>query len=391
MSQVLNKRLFAQFYAIFGYCTRSVQNIILTFDKRKKTVLSLINKAKVVTVAGTRPEIIKLADIIPLLREHFEHAFVYTGQHFSQNMKDIFFDGLGIEPDYDFKSNTSNIDTLRDNMLPTLQRISPKYVIVYGDTNSSMAAALAASQIKAQIIHLEAGVRDFDYAVPEEPLRIKIDEMSKYLFAPSQFCATVLTYENVSGSVFLTGNLIVDVCRRFSKLAESVTHQLNRNDIPEEYLLLTLHRPENVDNPVNLKLLCKHLQSVSYKIVFPIHPRTQQTLAKFNIILPPNIVTIDPVGYIDFLYLLRNCRLVLTDSGGLQEECVVLKKPCITLRHTSARWETILLKANILFPPDNQDSLQDIVEVMLATKINRNPYGENVAQKTIDILKQVIM
>ena len=215
--------------------------------------------------------------------------------------------------------------------------------------------------------------------------------MSKYLFAPSQFCATVLTYENVSGSVFLTGNLIVDVCTRFSKLAESVIHQLNKNDIPGEYLLLTLHRPENVDNPVNLKLLCKHLQSVSYKIVFPIHPRTQQTLAKFNISLPPNIVTIDPVGYIDFLYLLRNCRLVLTDSGGLQEESVVLKKPCITLRHTSARWETILLKANILFPPDNQDSLQDIVEVMLATKINRNPYGENVAQKTIDILKKVII
>ena len=150
--------------------------------------------------------------------------------------------------------------------------------------------------------------------------------MSKYLFAPSQFCATVLTYENVSGSVFLTGNLIVDVCTRFSKLAENALHQLNKNDIPEEYLLLTLHRPENVDNPVNLKLLCKHLQSVSYKIVFPIHPRTQQTLAKFNISLPPNIVTIDPVGYIDFLYLLRNCRLVLTDSGGLQEECCRIEK-----------------------------------------------------------------
>jgi UDP-N-acetylglucosamine 2-epimerase len=371
--------------------TTNVKNIILALRNKKKTVLSVNNKAEVVTVAGTRPEIIKLADIIPLLNEHFEHTFVYTGQHFSQNMKDIFFDGLGIEPDHDIKSDTSNIDTLRDNMLPTLQKISPKYVIVYGDTNSSMAAALAASQINAQIIHIEAGVRDFDYAVPEEPLRIKIDEMSKYLFAPSQFCATVLTYENISGDVFLTGNLVVDVCRRFSKLAaQAQHHQFNINDIPQEYLLLTLHRPENVDNPVNLKLLCKHLQSVSYKIVFPIHPRTQQTLAKFKISLPPNIIPINPVGYIDFLYLLMNCRLVLTDSGGLQEETVVLKKPCITLRHTSARWETILLKANILFPPDNQDSLQDIVQTMLATKINRNPYGENVAKKTVDILRQVI-
>jgi UDP-N-acetylglucosamine 2-epimerase len=307
-------------------------------------------------------------------------------------MKDIFFDGLGIEPHYDLKSNTSDIGILRDNMLPTLQRIGPKYVIIYGDTNSSMAAALAASQVNAQIIHIEAGVRDFDYTVPEEPLRIRIDEMSKHLFAPSQFCATVLTYENISGIVYLTGNLIVDVCKRFSKLADNSIHRrYDKNQIPDEYLLLTLHRPENVDNPVILNLLCKHLQSVSYKIVFPIHPRTQQTLRRFNINLPRNIIPIDPVGYIDFLHLLSNCRLVLTDSGGLQEEAVVLRKPCITLRHTSARWETILLKANILFPPDNQDSLQDIVETMLAAKINRNPYGENVAHKTVDILKQVII
>src|SRR5712692_9277 len=138
-------------------------------------------KADIVTVAGTRPEIIKLADIIPLLREQFDHAFVYTGQHYSSNMKDIFFDDLGIQPDYDFKSNRSDINFLKDSMVPTLQRINPKYVIVYGDTNSSMAAALAADQIKSKIIHIEAGIRDFDYAVPEEPLRIKIDEMSQYL------------------------------------------------------------------------------------------------------------------------------------------------------------------------------------------------------------------
>jgi UDP-GlcNAc3NAcA epimerase len=343
---------------------------------------------KVVTVAGTRPEIIKLANIVPLLRKHFEHAFMYTGQHYSPNMKDIFFDNLGIVPDYDFKCNTSDINTLKDSMVPTLQKIDPEYVIVYGDTNSSMAAALAADQINSKIIHIEAGVRDFDYAVPEEPLRIKIDEMSQYLFAPSQFCTTVLTYENINGSVFFTGNLIVDVCRRLSELSKNLPP---RKDIPEEYLLLTIHRPENADNPHNLKQLCKHLQSVKYKIVFPVHPRTRQNLMKYNIQLPSNIVPIEAVGYVDFLSLLEGCRLVLTDSGGVQEEAIVLRKPCITLRHTSARWETILLKANILFPPDRQDLLQDIVETMLAAKITRNPYGENVANKTVDILKQVIV
>jgi UDP-N-acetylglucosamine 2-epimerase len=340
-----------------------------------------------VTVAGTRPEIIKLADIIPLLRKHFEHAFVYTGQHYSPNMKDIFFDDLGIMPDYDFKCNTSDIETLKNAMVPTLQNISPKYVIVYGDTNSSMAAALAAEQIKSKIIHIEAGVRDFDYAVPEEPLRIKIDEMSQYLFAPSQFCATVLTYERIRGNVYFTGNLISDVCRRLSKHTKDLQ---TRNDIPREFLLLTIHRPENADNPHNLKLISRHLQSVKYKVVFPIHPRTKQNLLKHNIQLPPNVIIIEAVGYVDFLNLLKHCHLVLTDSGGVQEEAILLRKPCITLRHTSARWETILLRANILFPPDREDSLQDIIETMLATKIDRNPYGENVAIKTVQILEQEI-
>jgi UDP-N-acetylglucosamine 2-epimerase len=350
--------------------------------------MNTTKRAEIVTIAGTRPEIIKLADIIPLLRKHFEHAFFYTGQHYSPNMKDIFFDDLGIEPDYDSKCNTSDIDILKDSMVPTLQRISPKYVIVYGDTNSSMAAALAAKEINSKIIHIEAGVRDFDYAVPEEPLRIRIDEMAQYLFAPSQFCATVLTYENISGSVFFTGNLIVDVCRRLSKLTDNLQA---RKDIPEQYLLLTMHRPENADNPLNLKLLSKHLQSVNYKVVFPVHPRTKESLKKYNIQLPTNVVLIEALGYVEFLYLLKNCLLVLTDSGGLQEEAIILGKPCITLRHTSARWETILLKANILFPPDRQDSLQDIVETMLAAKISRNPYGENVAQKTVDILKEIVI
>jgi UDP-N-acetylglucosamine 2-epimerase len=344
---------------------------------------------EIVTVAGTRPEIIKLAEIIPLLNKQFSrHSFIYTGQHFSPNMKDIFFEGLNLQPDYDFKCNTSDIDVIKDTMLPTVRKINPKYVIVYGDTNSSMAATLVATQIKSKVIHIEAGVRDFDYAVPEENIRIRIDEMSEYLFAPSELCRSVLSYENISGRVFLSGNLIVDVCKRLSKLADNVRPSI---DIPDEYLLLTMHRPENVDNPVNLRLLNEHFRNVKYKIVFPIHPRTRQNLAKYDIQLSPNIIPIEPASYIDFLYLLRNCRLVLTDSGGVQEEAIVLKKPCITLRHTSARWETILLKANILYPPDRQDSLQDIVDMMLRSKINRNPYGENVASKIVNILREAIL
>jgi UDP-N-acetylglucosamine 2-epimerase len=157
-----------------------------------------------------------------------------------------------------------------------------------------------------------------------------------------------------------------------------------------EFLLLTIHRPENSDNPAKLNMLKNHLEKIRYKIIFPVHPRTKQNLNRFNIQLPSNVKTIDAVGYLEFLGLVGRSKLVLTDSGGLQEEAVVLKKPCITLRHTSARWETILLNANVLFPLDRSDSLSDVVERMIRVKIDRNPYGENVAEKVMDVMDKTI-
>jgi len=343
---------------------------------------------EIVTIAGTRPEIIKLADLVLLLNNKYKHSLLYTGQHFSNNMKDIFFDELKIKPDYDLGSNTSDINNLKDNIIKPLRAINPTYVIVYGDTSSSLAGALAAKEINSKLIHVEAGVRDFDLAVPEESIRIQIDSMSDYLFCPSELCKTVLTYEEIKGKVFFTGNLIVDVCRRLSEVAS----RLNSSGIKDEgqYLLLTIHRPENSDDPVKLEMLRNHLEKVKYKIIFPIHPRTRNNLQKFNIKLPPNVKPIEAVGYLKFLDLLKNCKLVLTDSGGVQEESVVLKKPCITLRHTSARWETILLKANILFPLDRTDSLNDVIETMIPVKIDRNPYGEDVSKRTISLINEII-
>ncbi len=343
---------------------------------------------KLVTIAGTRPEIIKLAYLIPLLNTNFDHKFVYTGQHFSPNMSDIFIDELKVKPDYDLQSNSSDISTMRTKLLPVLKNINPDYVVIYGDTNSSMAAALAANDIKSKIMHVEAGVRDFDMHVPEEPLRIQIDEMSDYLFSPSSFCTTVLSYENISGKVFTTGNLIVDVCKDLSKIAISTKLP---ESIPQDFLLLTLHRPENVDNPQNLKLLMNHIASTDYPVVFPVHPRTKKNLSNLNISVPSNIIMIDPLGYINFLSIMLKSKLILTDSGGIQEEAITIKKPCITLRHTSARWETILLKSNILFPPDREDNLDKVINMMIGAKIYRNPYGENVAEKIIDIMKSELI
>ena len=339
---------------------------------------------KLVTIAGTRPEIIKLAYLIPLLNNNFDHKFIYTGQHYSPNMSDIFIDELNISPDYDLQSDTSEINIIKDKMLPILKQLQPDWVVVYGDTNSSMAAALTADEIKSKIIHVEAGVRDFDMHVPEEPLRIRIDEMSEYLFSPSSFCTTVLSYENIKGKVFTSGNLVVDVCKNLSNIASNKSLPPS---VPKEFLLLTLHRPENVDNPRNLELLMNHIRSTDKSIVFPVHPRTQKNLQKFGIKVPSNVLLIDPLGYIEFLSLMLKSQLILTDSGGIQEESITIKKPCITLRHTSARWETILLGSNILFPPDREDRLDEVIRKMIGKKIFKNPYGENVAQKIIEVLK----
>ena len=383
-----------------------------------------------VTVAGTRPEIIKLAELVPLLNKKYNHALLYTGQHFSENMKDIFFDELDMVPDYELKSNTSDIGVLRDNLVRILGELRPRYVIVYGDTNSSMAATLAAEQINSKLIHIEAGVRDFNLAVPEESIRIYIDSKAEYLYSPSEFCSTVLTYEQIKGQVYTTGNLIVDVCKKLYGIAmkrydyasyldnednggarekriedmdkknnnnKSTIQSKSKSDIDREitlenndFLLLTMHRPENSDDPTKLELLRKHLEQVNYKIIFPMHPRTKQNLIRYNIQLPGNVKIIDAVGYLEFLGLVGKSKLVLTDSGGLQEESIVLKKPCITLRHTSARWETILLNANRLFPLDRNDSLSDVVEKMIQVKIDRNPYGENVAQNVMEVMDKTI-
>lgn len=339
----------------------------------------------IVTIAGTRPEIIKLSELVQLLDGRHNHALLYTGQHYSDNMKSIFFDELNIKPDHDLRCDTSDVTALKHSMVKFLKEINPPYVLVYGDTNSSLAGALAAKEVGAKLVHIEAGLRCFDNSVPEERARIQIDSVSDYLFPPTELSKTFLSYEQHEQNVFVTGNLVVDVCRRLAKVAD----EHGRQDLPTDYLLLTMHRQENVDEPERLEMLRKHLAGIKHKIVFPIHPRTKNNLARYGMSLPDNVITIEPAGYLEFLYLLKNCRLVMTDSGGVQEEAIVLRRPCVTLRHVSERWETLLLKANVLFPIFRHDPLSDVVGTMLGAKIDRNPYGENVAMNMMELIKEI--
>jgi UDP-N-acetylglucosamine 2-epimerase (non-hydrolysing) len=344
------------------------------------------NLVDIVTIAGTRPEIIKLADLVQLLHDRGKHALIYTGQHYSDNMKSIFFDELKIKPDYDLRCDTSDVATLKKNMLRFLREIKPQYILVYGDTNSSLAGSLAAKEVGSTLVHVEAGLRCFDLSVPEERARIQIDSTSDYLFPPTELAKTFLSYEEIEKNVTVTGNLVVDVCKRLAKIADEYGRHY---DLPDKYLLLTMHRQENVDEPDRLEMLIKHLSGIDQKIVFPIHPRTKSNLARYGLNLPPNVIATEPAGYLEFLYLLKNCSLVMTDSGGVQEEAIVLRRPCITLRHVSERWETLLLKANVLFPLYRRDSLSNVVEMMLEAKIERNPYGENVASKMLQLINRI--
>jgi UDP-N-acetylglucosamine 2-epimerase (non-hydrolysing) len=348
-----------------------------------------LKKARIVIIAGTRPEIIKLAEFTKKMKKKFgnEFSLLYTGQHFSTNMKDIFFDELGVVPDYDLKCDTSDVAAIENQLLPFLRKIHPEYVIVYGDTYSTMAGALASLKMRnVRLIHLEAGIRDLDMTIPEERVRTYIDSISDYLFPPTELAKTFLAYEGIKNNIFVTGNLIVDVCKKMAKHADK--HQIR--GLPSEYLLLTMHRQENVDDPENLERLRMHLSNLRDKVVFPIHPRTRKNLEKYNIRLPDNVIGIDAAGYLEFMYLLKNCKLVMTDSGGVTEEAMILKKPCITLRHSTARWETILLKANTLFPLDRKDSLGSAISEMLQTKIRGNPYGVNVAERTCNQVSRIV-
>jgi UDP-N-acetylglucosamine 2-epimerase (non-hydrolysing) len=357
-------------------------------------MISLRSKVEVdvVTIAGNRPEIIKMSELVRLLNFSYRNKFVYTGQHFSANMKDVFLDELGIKFDYDLRSNTSDILVLRENIRRLLQQIQPRYVIVYGDTNSTVAGALAAKDCGCKLIHIEAGLRCFDLSKPEERNRIQIDAISDYYLAPTELSRLFLKSESVPEErIFVTGNLITDVCRKFY---QRIKDNKRKSDLPAEYILLTLHRPALADNPAMLRRLSRFLSNITYKIIFPIHPRTKTSLARYGISLPDNVKVIDALGYSEFLSLMKDALIILTDSGGVQEESIILKRPCITLNNTTERQETLLLKANRLYHPidgpEQQSSINDVITEMLNVKISINPYGEDVTNRAYNAISNIM-
>ena len=359
---------------------------------------------KVCVVVGTRPGIIKFSPIIRELQKRGKDFFIlHTGQHYSYNMDKVLFDELELpEPKYKLqdvknkKFHGSQTARMLNGSEKALLKEKPKVVLVCGDANTNLAGALAARKLHINVGHVEAGLRSNDWRMPEEHNRVMIDHISDLLFAPTEEAKRNLIQDNVKGSIYVTGNTIVDAVKQNLALARSKNRVMEELGLkPKEYFLLTLHREESVDFKENLKNILKGIRLVAetfnHEIIFPAHPRTVKRFEyfKFGSVISKNknLRIINPLGYLDFLMLLSNAKLVLTDSGGIQEESCILGVPCVTLRESTERPETVEVEGNYVAGV-NPAKILRAVETMLNVKTDwHHPFGENVSEKIIDVIE----
>ena len=348
---------------------------------------------KIFSIVGARPQFIKLAPLSKGLAGIHEEIIVHTGQHYDYAMSEKIFIDLDIrEPDIHLEINAGSVMSQITQMMLMLDsamvKFKPDLIIVFGDTNSTFAGAMAAAKLNIPIIHIEAGLRSYNRSMPEEINRVTTDHVSKYLFAPTETAVNILQKEGLGKNSFFTGDIMVDTMKNNLEIALSkstIIADFKLENTP--FNLLTLHRNYNVDDTKILEHILNELGQLDEKIIFPVHPRTQKMLAE-NYKVPANIQMIDPQGYLDFISLENFANRIITDSGGIQKEAYILKKPCITLR-TETEWvETVAEKWNLLINP---------AEKQLACKINSfqppenqtEVFGKNVTEKMIKIINHI--
>jgi UDP-N-acetylglucosamine 2-epimerase (non-hydrolysing) len=322
---------------------------------------------RILHVVGARPNIVKVAAVHAGCREAgLAQVVVHTGQHYDANMSAVFLDQLGLPaPDVDLGvgSGTHAEQTARvmTRLEPVLLERDPDWVIVYGDVNSTVAAALVAAKLPIPVAHVEAGLRSFDRTMPEEVNRVLTDQLSDLLFTTGEDGDANLAHEGVAAArVRRVGNVMIDTLVRFARLAEAMVLPSH----PKEYGLVTLHRPSNVDDPESLRRIMGSLARISARlpIVFPVHPRTRRILDRLvDVPEAPRLWLVEPLGYLEFLNLESKARVVITDSGGIQEETTFLGIPCLTLRPNTERPITVTLGTNKLSSPDALESDVDAV------------------------------
>lgn len=350
---------------------------------------------KTAIILGTRPEIIKMS---PVIREYqargLDYFILHSGQHYSHNLDRVFFEQLELpEPKYNLGigsgSHAEELGKMLIGIEKVLQQEKPDVVLVEGDTNTVLASALAAAKLHIKVGHVEAGLRSYDRKMPEEINRVLADHCSDYLFAPTEEARLTLVGEGIAEEkIFVTGNTIVDAVHQNLKIANSseVNAMKELHLQPKRYFLVTVHRQENVDNPGRFAGILEGLNKITNEsgmpTIYPIHPRSKARMSEFGL-QAEQVRFIGPVGFLSFLQLESNARLILTDSGGVQEESCILNVPCVTLRDNTERPETIKVGSNILAGAYPDKIIECSRKMLGANNDWRHPFGDGKAGERI--------
>jgi UDP-GlcNAc3NAcA epimerase len=319
---------------------------------------------RIATIVGNRPQFVKAAAVSRPLREQHEELIVHTGQHYDDDLSQVFFDELGVPaPDRELGagtgSNTQQTARILAALEPVLAEVDPDLVLVYGDTNSTLAGALAGAQAGFRVAHVEAGMRSFDRTMPEELNRVLTDHTSDLLLCSTRTALDNLEREAVHGEAHLVGDVMADVSLAFRDVARARSTVLSELGLqPGSYLVVTAHRAGNVDRPERLERLVELLAALPGDVVFPVHPRTRARLEAAGLLERlDGLLLTPPLGYLDFLELTRNARALLTDSGGAQKEAYLLGVPCLTMRDETEWTETVEAGWNVLVGLDRDAAL----------------------------------
>lgn len=346
---------------------------------------------KVVTILGARPQFIKAGSVSREFAKYdnFKEIIVHTGQHYDANMSDVFFDEMKIpKPDYFLGIGGKSHGAMTGQMIEKIEEVllneKPDWVLVYGDTNSTLAGAIAASKLHIKVAHIEAGLRSFNMKMPEEVNRILTDRISSILFCPTQTAIDNLQSEGVdkwNTQVELSGDVMQDGAIFYRELAEKPSGIVAGN----EFILSTIHRAENTDSEERLTGIVKSLNEIAeqVEVILPLHPRTKIKLESLPVKLSSKVKLIDPVGYLNMVWLIDNCKLVMTDSGGLQKEAFFFEKPCITLRDETEWVELVEHNFNVLVGADKTSIISTFTEHTFSNDFNIDLYGNGFASNNI--------
>ena len=348
---------------------------------------------KIVTIVGARPQFIKTAAVSRKLRERHQEILVHTGQHYDYEMSGAFFDGLELpRPDVNLGVGSGSHAVQTGAMLKGIEEVllaeSPDCLLIYGDTNSTLAGALAASKLTIPVVHVEAGLRSFNRSMPEEINRVVADHLSDLLLCPSETAVSNLALEGVTENVHLVGDVMLDAlnwAKQRNEGAEATS--VSRLGLKrKQYLVATLHRSENTDDKARFTNILATFNSLDESVVFPVHPRAQKIISETNFHPKSGLHLIDPVGYLEMVALVGEARLVLTDSGGLQKEAYWLGVPCLTLRNETEWVETVEAGWNVLVGSDSERIARS-VKSFIPPDARPILYGDGTAaKKCVDLI-----